>query len=89
MGMAQRSAGLGRFVGPAWGGASFEFLGRDWPAFAGAVVMVAMVLLALRIARQPRRKALTPGGGKTKNPLLSGPPGPFCLNRDQTHGATL
>lgn len=56
MGMAQRSAGLGRFVGPAWGGASFEFLGRDWPAFAGAVVMVAMVLLALRIARPPAER---------------------------------
>ena len=53
MGTAQRSAGLGRFVGPAWGGASFEFLGRDWPAFAGAAVMLAMFLLALRIRRQP------------------------------------
>lgn len=51
MGTAQRSAGLGRFVGPAWGGASFEFLGRDWPAFTGAAVMVAMFLLARRIAR--------------------------------------
>lgn len=51
MGVAQGSAGLGRFVGPAWGGASFEFLGRDWPGLTGTAVMTAMFLLAWRIAR--------------------------------------
>lgn len=51
MGMAQRSAGLGRVAGPASSGLGFEHLSRDWPAFSGAVVLAVLSLAARALIR--------------------------------------
>jgi DHA1 family tetracycline resistance protein-like MFS transporter len=54
LGVAQASGGLARIAGHAWGGFSFGGLGRDWPYFTGALLMVAAFVLALAV-RSPRR----------------------------------
>jgi DHA1 family tetracycline resistance protein-like MFS transporter len=53
LGVAQASGGLARIVGPAWGGFAFAALGREWPYFTGALLMVAAFALALAV-RPPR-----------------------------------
>lgn len=51
LGVAQSCSGLARIGGPIWGGFAFVALGRDWPFFSTAVVMVALFVLASRIRR--------------------------------------
>jgi MFS transporter, DHA1 family, tetracycline resistance protein len=53
LGVAQSCSALARVIGPVWGGLLFVGLGRDWPFFSGAVVMIAMFALALRLGRRP------------------------------------
>lgn len=52
MGVAQSGASLARVAGPAVAGPLFEFLGRNAPYYAGALVMVAVLGLALRLPRE-------------------------------------
>jgi MFS transporter, DHA1 family, tetracycline resistance protein len=49
MGVTRSATTLARVVGPIWAGALFHYLGRDWPYYAGAVVMAIVVVLGLRI----------------------------------------
>ena len=54
LGLSQSSAGFGRILGPALSGTVFAGLGPDWPFLGGALVMVLMLALSLRLIRRPR-----------------------------------
>ncbi len=54
LGLSQSSAGLGRIGGPALSGTVFAGLGPDWPFLGGALVMVLMLVLSLRLIRRGR-----------------------------------
>ena len=58
MGVAQSGASLARVVGPAVAGPLYELLGRNAPYYAGALVMLGVLGLALRL---PREHAPVPG----------------------------
>ena len=47
MGVTRSASTMARFIGPAWAGLLFGVLGRDWPYFGGAAVMVVVVFLSL------------------------------------------
>jgi MFS transporter, DHA1 family, tetracycline resistance protein len=49
MGVTRSATTLARIVGPICAGALFHYLGRDWPYYAGAVVMAIVVILGLRL----------------------------------------
>lgn len=51
LGLSQSCSAMARITGPAWAGFMFEALGRDWPFFSGAIVMLVMLLVALRLRR--------------------------------------
>lgn len=53
LGVGRSVSTLSRVVGPAWAGNVFEGLGRHWPFWMGAVVMLVVVVLAVRQLRQP------------------------------------
>ena len=53
LGVARSATTLARVVGPAWAGLLFSILGKDWPYFAGAVVMLGVLVLGLKVARHP------------------------------------
>ena len=55
LGLSQSSAGFGRILGPALSGSVFAGLGPDWPFLCGALVMVLMFALSLRLIRRGRR----------------------------------
>ncbi|MFQ5765499.1 MAG: MFS transporter, partial [Rhodospirillales bacterium] len=57
MGVTRSAATMARVVGPAWAGFLFGALGRDWPYFGGALVMVVVVLLALGTLKALERSA--------------------------------
>ena len=57
MGVSQSAASLARILGPAVAGAVFTFWGRNAPYYLGALVMVAVVAMALKL---PRREAEAP-----------------------------
>lgn len=61
LGVSQSSAGLGRILGPALSGVIFAGLGRDWPFYFGAGIMVVMILLSLRpmAAQKPEKSAIS------------------------------
>ncbi len=48
MGVTRSASTMARFIGPAWAGLLFGVLGRDWPYFVGAIIMVGVALLGLR-----------------------------------------
>jgi DHA1 family tetracycline resistance protein-like MFS transporter len=52
LGTARSVTTLARVVGPAFAGVLFAGLGRHWPYFGGAVVMLAVLVLALALARR-------------------------------------
>lgn len=49
MGVTRSATTMARILGPMWAGALFFYLGRDWPYFTGAAVMVVVALLGLRL----------------------------------------
>ena len=55
MGVTRSASTMARFIGPAWAGLLFGVLGKDWPYFGGALVMLVVVALGLKA-----RKALDP-----------------------------
>lgn len=65
MGVARSATTLARVVGPALAGFLFASLGRDWPYIAGAIIMVVVVGLALRVvkAKLGARKRQAAAGG--------------------------
>ena len=48
MGVTRSATTLARVAGPAVAGMLFGFLGRDWPYYFGALVMIVVMVLALR-----------------------------------------
>jgi DHA1 family tetracycline resistance protein-like MFS transporter len=54
LGVSRSMTTLGRVLGPAWAGLLFDVFGRDWPYFAGATVMLAVLALALAVRRRLR-----------------------------------
>lgn len=49
LGVTRSASTLARVAGPAWAGLLFSLLGRDWPYFGGALVMIFVVVLALTL----------------------------------------
>lgn len=49
LGISQSCSALARIIGPVWVGFAYATFGPDWPFLAGALVMVAMFMLSLRI----------------------------------------
>ena len=62
MGVTRSASTMGRFIGPAWAGFLFGALGRDWPYFGGAIVMLAVVLLGLNALKSLEQPAEAPPG---------------------------
>ena len=48
MGVARSATTLARVVGPAWAGVLFAQLGKEWPYYAGMVLMVLVAYLGLK-----------------------------------------
>ena len=48
MGVTRSASTMARFFGPAWAGFLFGTLGRDWPYFGGALVMVIVLILGAK-----------------------------------------
>ena len=62
MGVARSATTLARVVGPAWAGILFAQLGKEWPYYAGTVVMLvvaAMALKAMKENQQAKEAALS------------------------------
>jgi len=59
MGVTRSATTLARVLGPAWAGALFWVLGKDWPYFLGALVMVGVLVLALQVRTAPATVADT------------------------------
>ena len=49
LGVTRSASTLARVAGPAWAGMLFSVLGRDWPYFGGAVVMIIVIVLAWKV----------------------------------------
>ena len=64
MGVAQSGASLAGIAGPLIGGALFGLYGRDAPYYAGAVLMVAAIAVALRIPRERVTSAMAKAAGR-------------------------
>ena len=47
MGVSRSATTLARVLGPGFAGLLFEFLGKDWPFFVGALIMGAVLAIAL------------------------------------------
>ena len=54
MGIAQSATSLGRILGPAWAGFAFANFGRDWPFFAGALILLPLIAVAVAMTRRLR-----------------------------------
>ncbi|TVR99684.1 MAG: MFS transporter [Rhodospirillales bacterium] len=73
MGIARSVVTLARVLGPIGAGALFHFLGRDWPYFTGAAVMLVVVVLARRLG-QVRDQAES--GSTDRDAVEAGKPAP-------------
>jgi DHA1 family tetracycline resistance protein-like MFS transporter len=60
MGLARSATTMARILGPGFAGLVFDLLGKDWPFYAGAAVMLAVMLMAVR----PVGPAATQAGAK-------------------------
>jgi DHA1 family tetracycline resistance protein-like MFS transporter len=60
MGLARSATTMARIIGPGFAGLVFDLLGKDWPFYAGAAVMLAVMLMAVR----PVGPAATQAGAK-------------------------
>jgi len=61
--VAQSGASLARIAGPLIGGALFGLYGRNAPYYAGAVLMVAGIALALRLPRESAGAGMAKAAG--------------------------
>ena len=48
MGVTRSASTMARFIGPAWAGLLFGVLGRDWPYFGGALIMLIVLILGAK-----------------------------------------
>ncbi len=53
LGIAQSASSLARIIGPIFAGIAFSAIGRDWPYFLGALVLVGVAIGLARRARAP------------------------------------
>jgi len=51
LGISQSFSSLGRFLGPSWGGLTYDRFGHQWPFFTAAMFMAFASFLGLRILR--------------------------------------
>lgn len=51
LGMARSATTLARALGPLWAGFLFAAFGRHWPYYGGALLMIAVLALSLRLWR--------------------------------------
>ncbi len=59
LGIAQSAASLGLIVGPALAGLSFVVMGKDFPFFNGAILILMATILCLSIIKKIRLKLRT------------------------------
>jgi DHA1 family tetracycline resistance protein-like MFS transporter len=52
MGVTRSATTLARVLGPGWAGILFEYLGKDWPFFSGAIIMTGVILIALALGER-------------------------------------
>lgn len=52
LGAAQSAFALSRIIGPVWAGFIFSVLGRDWPFFSGAVLLLVAVAIARVVVKK-------------------------------------
>ncbi len=57
LGVSQSAASLARILGPALAGAAFAAFGRNGPFLAGAIIMLGVLLLALRLPARAIERA--------------------------------
>ena len=57
LGVTRSVSTLARVIGPAWAGFLFSTLGRNGPYFGGAVVMIGVLILGLRVLRRTPKSA--------------------------------
>ena len=51
MGVTRSATTMARVIGPVWAGMLFAVMGMDWPYYAGAVLMIVVVVLAGRMLK--------------------------------------
>ena len=61
MGVSRSATTLARVVGPGWAGLLFEYLGKDWPFFAGALIMAGVIVIALTLETGANTANFQPG----------------------------
>lgn len=49
MGVSRSATTLARVLGPGWAGLLFEYVGKDWPYFVGALIMTVVIAIALTL----------------------------------------
>lgn len=49
MGVSRSATTLARVLGPGWAGLLFEYVGKDWPYFVGALIMTIVIAIALTL----------------------------------------
>ncbi len=49
LGISMSCAAMARIIGPAWAGFSFEYIGKNWPFFFGAMIMIWMLLISYKL----------------------------------------
>lgn len=65
MGVTRSATTLARVLGPGWAGLLFEYLGKDWPFFAGAVIMAGVIMVAVTLG-EPHADRMRPGAAKVE-----------------------
>jgi DHA1 family tetracycline resistance protein-like MFS transporter len=64
MGATRSATTLSRVLGPIWAGMLFGALGKDWPYWTGAVLMLVVAVLARRLLSAPAPATAPPTAGK-------------------------
>ncbi len=52
LGVARSVTTLARVAGPIWAGFLFSIMGRAWPYYAGALVMIVVTVIGIRLAQR-------------------------------------
>lgn len=60
MGVSRSATTLARVLGPGFAGLLFEMLGKDWPFFAGAVIMCIVLVIAFGATAERTAAAARP-----------------------------
>ena len=67
LGIAQSASSLGAILGPGLGGLIFSAMGKDFPFFNGALLMLMATILCLSILKQIRSELRIRGQGREVN----------------------